>query len=143
MDRRYPDHPRVGAAAVVWRGNQVLLVRRAKPPRQDEWSLPGGMQQLGETLHDAVRREVREETGAEIDILGLVEVLDAIFPDDTGQIEHHYTLIDYAAEWRSGEIAAGDDAADACWVSPDELPRFSLQDDTLRVIKKSAAMRGQ
>lgn len=139
-DRHYPARPIVGVGAVVLRGADVLLIRRGKPPRLGEWSLPGGAQELGETVHHTARREVREETGVEIEIVGLIDVIDAIRPDAGGRIESHYTLIDFAARWRSGTPRAGDDALEAAWIEPATLTGLDLWEETLRVIEAARAM---
>ncbi len=138
--RAYPDRPIVGVGVVVWRGGRVLLVRRGNPPRAGSWSLPGGAQELGETVFEAARREVREETGLEIAVVEVVEVVDSIHRDDAGRVAYHYTLIDLVAVAAGGELAAADDAIDAVWANPDELPRFQLWSETARVIAKSQAV---
>lgn len=140
-ERRYPDRPLVGVGVVIWRGDRVLLVRRANPPRQGEWSLPGGAQELGETVFEAARREVREETGLEVEITGLITVVDAIRRDQAGAVAYHYTLVDVAAEWRAGEAQALDDAAEVVWAAPDALEKFDLWSETLRVIRLAAEPR--
>ena len=141
--RTYPARPIVGVGVVVWRGDRVLLIQRGKAPRRGEWSIPGGAQEVGETVEAAGRREVREETGLEIEITGFLAVVDAIRPDEEGRIRSHYTLIDFAAEWVSGEAVAGDDAADCRWVHPDELPDYGLWDETLRMIRISSERRSE
>ena len=134
MSREYPDYPMVGVGVVVWKDNAVLLIQRGKPPRAGTWSLPGGRQELGETTREAGVREVREETGLEVDIKDLIDVVDTIHRDDEGRVRMQYTLVDYWAEWVSGELVAGTDAADARWVDPADLPAYNLWDETLRVI---------
>lgn len=133
--RTYPERPIVGIGAVVWRADRVLLARRARPPRKGEWSLPGGAQKVGETVFEAARREVMEETGIAIEILGLAEVVDSIQRDDQGRILYHYTLIDLVAEWRSGEAVAGGDAAEVAWFGLEDLADLGLWSETLRVIR--------
>lgn len=134
----YPTQPVVGVAAVVWRADRLLLIRRAKAPRAGEWSLPGGRQELGETVAEAARREVAEETGLDVVVLDVVAVVDSIHRDEAGRIEFHYTLIDMLAEWRSGEALAGGDAADVAWVTLDELGAYGLWSETERVIRLAA-----
>ena len=116
------------------RSDHVLLVRRARPPRTGEWSLPGGLQKLGETVAEAARREVLEETGLTIRVLGLADVVDLIEPDDDAGIRYHYTLVDVVASVEKGRLRAGDDAADACWFPLETLSKQPLWDETRRVI---------
>lgn len=141
--RTYPERPIVGIGVVVWRERRVLLVRRANPPRAGEWSLPGGAQRLGETLTEAARREVMEETGLAIDGIRLVTALDLIERDPDGRVRHHYTLIDLVAEAGAGEPVAGDDAAAVAWFRLDELDGLGLWTKTRQVIAQAAALRGR
>ncbi|HLT78256.1 MAG TPA: NUDIX hydrolase [Ferrovibrio sp.] len=139
MSREYPEQPLIGLGAIVWKDGKVLMVQRGRPPRQGIWSLPGGLQLLGETVAEGIRREIREETGVEIELLGLVEVVDSVQRDAAGRVLYHYTIVDYAARWVSGEAVAGDDAAAVAWVDPAELHRLDTWNETLRVIEKSRA----
>ena len=141
MTREYPDYPMVGVGVVVWKDETVLLIQRGKPPRAGAWSLPGGRQELGETTREAGVREVLEETGIKIEIKGLIDVVDTINRDDSGRVRMQYTLVDYWAEWKSGEPTASTDADDARWVHPEDLPDYNLWDETLRVIHVSAKSR--
>ena len=131
----------MGVGVVVLRGDEVLLVRRGAPPLEGRWSIPGGKQERGETVRDAAHREIREEAGIEIALTGLVDVVDGIRRDDTGTVVSHYTLIDFAAEWVSGELVAGDDAAEALWTSLQALDDYRLWSETRRIIAAAAAMR--
>jgi 8-oxo-dGTP diphosphatase len=140
--RAYPDRPVVGVGVVVWRKDKFLLVRRAKAPNAGQWSLPGGAQELGETVFEAAHREVMEETGLDVDILGLVDVVDGIRLDDQGRIQFHYTLVDVVAESISGEAVAADDAQAVCWCRLDELSDLGLWSETERIIRESARKLG-
>jgi 8-oxo-dGTP diphosphatase len=127
--------PAVGV--VCLRGDEVLLVRRGRPPRQGEWSLPGGRIEPGERAVDAALRELREETGVEAEITGLIDVVDGLFPE----AGRHYVLIDYAARWLSGEPVAGDDAVEARFVALDAVEALVDWPETRRVIRMAAAAR--
>jgi len=127
--------PAVGVVCVRGRPGQeeVLLIRRGKPPRTGEWSLPGGRIEPGERAVDAALRELREETGVEAGLVGLVDVVDGLFP----QAGLHYVLIDYAAVWRSGEPVAGDDAAEARFVPVAEIAALIDWSETRRIIRQA------
>ncbi len=141
--RDYPDRPWVGVGVVVWSGDAVLLVRRANTPRKGQWSIPGGMQEVGETAHQAGIREVFEETGLEIEIDGLIDVVDLILPDDAGRVRTHYTLIDFHGHCvqDGAKPCPGDDADAALWVSISVLDEYALWPQTRRVIDASRAIR--
>ena len=123
--------PAVGVVCI--RGDEVLLIRRGKPPREGEWSLPGGRIKPGERAVDAALRELREETGVEADIVGLIDVVDGLFPE-AGM---HYVLIDYVALWRSGEPVAGDDAMEARFCSKAEVEALIDWSETRRIIAQA------
>ena len=122
---------------VCLRGDEVLLIRRGTPPRQGEWSLPGGRIEPGERAMDAALREVREETGIEAEIIGLIDVVDGLFPE----AGRHYVLIDYAARWLAGEPVAGDDAVDARFAPLAEVDALIDWSETRRIIRMAAAAR--
>ncbi len=124
----------MGVGAIVVNRRRVLLVRRARAPRRGEWSLPGGLQKLGETVAEAARREVLEETALDVRILGLADVVDLIERDEEGRVRYHYTLIDLVACRQGGEIRAGSDAAEAVWADVAALDGYGLWAETTRVI---------
>jgi len=128
--------PAVGV--VCFRGEEVLLIRRGQPPRLGEWSLPGGRIEPGEGVRAAALRELAEETGVAADLVGLIDVVDGIFPE-TGR---HYVLIDYAAVWTGGEPAAGDDAAEAAFLPFEEALARVNWDETRRILIAAKAMVG-
>lgn len=134
MSHEYPPAPVVGVGGVVIDAGCVLLVRRAHAPRQGEWSLPGGRVELGETLLEAVRRELREETGLDVAVGPLVECFDRIHRDDAGRIRYHFVIADYLCRVTGGTLRAGDDAADAVWVAPDALPGYQVNAHASAVI---------
>jgi 8-oxo-dGTP diphosphatase len=119
---------------VCLRDGEVLLIRRGREPRLGEWSLPGGRIEPGERAMDAALRELREETGVEAEILGLVDVVDGLFPEHG----RHYVLIDYVARWIGGEPVAGDDAAEAAFMPVEEALRRVDWDETRRIIAMAA-----
>lgn len=134
--------PVLGVGAVIWNEDgDVLLIRRGKPPRLGQWSIPGGHVEWGESLRDALIREVREETGLEVEILGLIDVIDSISRDEKGEITRHYVLIDFTARPVGGTLAAGTDASDARWVPFAMLDEYTLWSETRRVIEASARYR--
>jgi 8-oxo-dGTP diphosphatase len=147
MLRSYPSCPIVGVGAVIVRepvrgvmgSPEVLLVRRANPPLQGEWSLPGGALELGEKLREGVAREVLEETGLKVEVGPVIEVIDSIFPDGEGRTQYHYVLIDYLCHPRAGTAVAASDASELCWARADELDGFGLRPVTLEVIRKGLA----
>lgn len=140
MGRRYPDRPVLGVGAVVLAGEQVLLVKRGSPPSQGLWSLPGGAVELGESLTQAVAREVREETGLAVEVGPLLGVFERLLKDAQGRLEYHYILLDYLCQAHLTPPRAGDDAAEARWVALADLERAGLTPDTIQVIRKAAAL---
>jgi 8-oxo-dGTP diphosphatase len=167
--REYPDRPISGVGVVVLRDNEVLMIKRGREPRIGQWSIPGGKQKIGETWRETAAREVREETGVEIEVIGIVDVVDAIVRDgdpprpgteearhaanddgrDDGKVttlhrdarvRYHYTLVDCAARWTGGDPVAGGDAAHAEWWPLDRLDELSLWTETVRIISEAAAL---
>jgi len=135
MKREYPDHPLVGVGAVIVKDGAVLLVRRGHDPGRGEWAMPGGRLRLGETLAQAARREVREETSVEIEAGEVLSVTDLIQRDDAGRVRYHYVLVDLLARYVSGEPRAGSDALDVRWVDARDLDAYPMPDRTRRVLE--------
>src|ERR1051326_1283928 len=138
--REYPDRPLLGVGAVIVRGDEVALVRRAHAPRLGEWSIPGGLVELGETLRQAAEREALEETSLVIESGEVLEVFESITPDAAGKINFHYVVVDFLCNLKSGELRAGADASEARWVSRSSLHELNLTEITLRVLHKAFAL---
>ncbi len=136
MKRDYPERPIVGVGAVIVSQNRALLVRRNTEPLKGEWSVPGGMLELGEKLRDGVRREALEETGLQVEPGEVLEVFDSIFTDDHGRTQYHYVLIDYLCRVISGEARAASDVSAVQWVTEDELSALNLRESIARVLRK-------
>lgn len=138
--RKNPTRPHVGVGAVIFKQAEILLIRRGKPPKQGQWSLPGGAQELGETVREAVVREVREETGLSIEVGALLDTIDFIEYSEK-KVAFHYTLIDFVADYEDGVLQAGSDAEDARFFSLDEALSLPLWTETKRVIEMAAKNR--
>ena len=139
MNNNRTPVPAVGV--VCLRGAEVLLIRRRNAPRAGEWSLPGGRIEWGEAAATAALRELREETGVNAELIGLVDVVDGVFR--TGDaIWAHYVLVDFAARWTGGEPVAADDASEARFVAVSTLDSFNLWPETLRIIREAARRFG-
>ena len=140
MGRRdYPERPLVGAGAVIVRGDQVVLVRRGRPPLAGEWSIPGGVVKLGETLRQAAEREAREETSLEIEADEVLEVFESITPDAQGKTCYHYVIVDFLCRLKSGELRAGSDAMEVKWCRAEELAEQKVSEAATKVILKALA----
>lgn len=140
-----PRRPIAAVGAVCLRGDEVLLIRRGAPPLENHWSLPGGRIEWGERAANAALRELKEETGCDGELIGLIDVIDGLMGRSgaaDGPPWGHYVLIDYAVRWTGGEPRAGDDAREARFFSPDELERLGLWTETLRVIAAGRRIAG-
>ena len=131
----YPDQPRVAVGAIVFKDNRVLLVRRGKPPAEDQWAIPGGRVEIGETLQEAAEREILEETAITIRARVPVYTFDVIERDTRDRIRFHYVIVDLAADYIRGKPRAGDDASAARWVSSDELATLKVNPKTRQLLK--------
>lgn len=137
----YPSKPVVAVGAIVFKRDEVLLVRRANEPNKGQWSLPGGRQELGETVVDTAVREVSEETAVTVRPVCLVDVVDSITKDETGSITYHYTLVELMCQWEDGVPVANDDALEAQWFALNDLPSLGLWSETEKVIEKAWDLR--
>ncbi len=129
-----PSAPVVGVGGVLIRDGKVLLIRRGKPPLYGRWVVPGGTVELGESLEQALVREMREETGLEVVPLEVLTVFDRI-ERDGDRVVYHYVIVDYLCRWLGGEARAASDALEAAWAALDDLPRFDLPQKALEVVQ--------
>lgn len=146
--REYPDQPMIGVGGVVIENGRTLLIRRASPPLKGEWSIPGGLLEVGETLEQGVARELAEETGLEVRVIELIEVFERIFPapanadgtpGDSARPQYHFVILDYLCEIRGGTLSAGSDALEFAWAREEELTKFGVTVAATRVLKKAFA----
>ncbi len=135
--KTFSPHPRPSCHAVIADGRRLVLVERAHEPYRGWWGLPGGAVELGETVEEALRREVREETGLDVDVGGFLTLKDAIACDARNRILYHYVILFFRATLLGGELRAGDDAASAVWVEAAELHRYRLVPGIEDVIGKA------
>jgi 8-oxo-dGTP diphosphatase len=138
--REYPERPLVGVGGVVIAKGQTLLIRRGNAPLEGQWSIPGGMLELGESIIEGVRRELAEETGIEVRVLELIEVFERVIPGDGGRTRYHFVILDYLCEMVSGEAKAASDVTDVAWASEEELEKYELTAIATRVIKRAFDM---
>lgn len=143
MAREYPTAPVAAVGGVVLDGDRVLLVRRAPPPRQGEWSLPGGRLELGESLVEGAAREVREETGLAVAVGSVVEVFDRVHRDEAGRIRFHFVIVDFLCRVTGGTLQAGDDAAEARWATRDEVTALGVNAFAAAVIARAFRIRDE
>jgi 8-oxo-dGTP diphosphatase len=134
MKREFPEHPIVGVGAVVVDRGRVLLVRRGREPLKGQWSIPGGMVELGEDLPRAIRRELFEETGLRVKPITVLEVFDRILLK-RGRVRFHYVIVDFACRKTGGRLEPSSDVLDACWARRQELGRFRLNKKAKEVIE--------
>jgi ADP-ribose pyrophosphatase YjhB (NUDIX family) len=140
-DRRYPKRPLVGVGALIFNRGRILMAQRGKEPLKGWWSLPGGALEIGESLDAAVRREVLEETGLEIEPVRVFEIFERIMRDAEGRPEYHYVLIDYVCRITGGTLRAGDDVCRVEWVRPEGLKELQITEGTLDLIEKAFRKR--
>ena len=136
MQREFPEVPLVGVGAIIIEDARVLLVKRLHPPLQAEWSIPGGVLEVGELVGEAAIREAREETGLTVEPRELLGVYDRILRNPEQRVQYHYVLIDFLCRRVAGDLLAASDAAEVRWFRREELPALKLAEDTLDVIGK-------
>ena len=139
-ERSYPDHPWIGVGGIIFQEDRVLLIKRGKEPGLGLWSIPGGIVEVGETAAEALQREMEEETGLEVETIGLVEVFERIFPDKEGRILYHYVILDYLCVLKGGRLAAGSDVTEAAFFPRSQLVSLGVAPEATRVIEKAYAM---
>jgi mutator protein MutT len=144
FSREYPERPVMGVGGVIVDRGRTVLIRRGTEPLLGEWSIPGGSIEIGETIEEAVRRELLEETGLEVGVLELIELFDRIYPQegaaDKKKPRFHYVIADYLCELVGGEPRAGSDVTDLAFAREEDLPQFHLTEKATSVLKKAFAM---
>lgn len=136
MRRKYPKQPVMSVGAVIIEKGKVLLIRRAAPPGKGLWAVPGGTVKLGEKLVDAVKREVKEETGLEIEVGKLIDLVEVLTKDEKGRIEYHYVIADYEAKVIGGKLKASSDALEVKWFNLNEIDKIEATKSTKKILKK-------
>ena len=139
MAHEFPAGPVVGVGGVIVNEGRALIIKRANEPYKGQWSIPGGRVELGEALADAVRREMREETGLDVAVGPLIEVFERI-QHDVGGVRYHFVIVDYLCSCTGGELRAGDDAEDAVWVTSEQLEHYDIRASAVAVIRKGLDM---
>jgi mutator protein MutT len=141
VTRRFPARPIVSVGAVIVDGGRVVLAQRAHEPLKGEWSLPGGVVEIGETLEAAVAREALEETGLNVGVGPVIEVLDRIQKDAEGRVEFHYVIVDYLCRLEGAAVlAAASDASDVRWVAEEAIDEYRLTPAAAAVVRRAFAM---
>jgi 8-oxo-dGTP diphosphatase len=138
LSRIYPARPFLAVSAAIFRDGRVLIVRRAQPPAHGLYTLPGGGVELGETLEEAVIREVREETALDVEPVALAGYRQAIVRDGDGRVERHFVILPFAARWRGGEVSLNEELAEWHWLKPAELDGLKTTDGLAQVIATAA-----
>jgi 8-oxo-dGTP diphosphatase len=139
VKRLYPSQPVVGVGAIVIEKGKILLEQRGNEPAKGQWTIPGGVVEVGESLEAAVKRETKEETGLDVEVQRLVDVVDQVHYDNQGQIEYHFVIIDYAAKVKTGKATAASDAKDVRWVEISEVENYNLTPSFRRFFVKNKA----
>lgn len=140
VSREYPMMPIVAVGAIVRKGDTVLLVQRGQEPAKGRWVIPGGAVELGEKVQEAVKRELREECGIEIEVGPVAAVVDRIERDAAGRVRYHYVIIDFFCDYISGELRPASDAVQARWVKAEELPWYDLSAKSLELVRQALGL---
>jgi 8-oxo-dGTP diphosphatase len=140
--RTYPTRPYLAVSAAIFRNGKVLIVRRARPPAQGVYTLPGGGVELGETLEEAVIREVREETALEVAPVALAGYRQAIARDGDGRVERHFVILPFAARWVAGEVSLNEELAEAHWLAPNDLGGLTTTEGLAQIVSAAAERIG-
>ena len=140
MGKEYPPAPVVGVGGVVVRAGRALIIRRGHEPRKGEWSIPGGVVEIGESLHEAVRRELPEETGLRVEVGVLVEAFDRIHRDVAARVRYHFVILDFLCAAPDGLAVPGSDAEAVAWVTADELAAYGVNPHAAAVVRKALAL---
>ena len=143
MQREFPEVPLIGVGAIIIEGDRVVLVKRAHPPLQAEWSIPGGVLEVGELVREAAVREASEETGLTVETIELLGVYDRVLRNPEQRVQYHYVLIDFLCRQVAGDLVAASDAAAVRWFTRKELTALKLAEDTIDVIRKGFAKLGE
>jgi 8-oxo-dGTP diphosphatase len=138
--RTYPTRPFLAVSAAIFRDGRVLIVRRARPPAQGIYTLPGGVVEVGETLEQAVIREILEETALAIEPVALAGYREAIVRDADARVERHFVILPFAARWRSGEVALNEELAEAHWLAPSELAGLRTTEGLAQIVAAAAEL---
>jgi len=142
-ERTYPTRPFLAVSEAIFRDGKVLVVRRARKPALNLYTMPGGVVEAGEMLIDAVKREVREETALEIEPIALAGHREAVMRDREGKVERHFVILCFAARWVLGEPALNEELDDARWLAPSELGGLRTTDGLAEIVADAAKMIGQ
>ena len=142
MRREYPSGPVVAVGVIIREGPRLVLVQRDKEPSKGLWSFPGGAVELGESLHDAARREAWEETNLQVELGQVATVIDHVVRDERGRVQYHYVILDYLARPIGGSLQAGTDVRDARWFSLDELRALAMTEKASQLARQLLAEEG-
>lgn len=140
--RAYPNRPYLAVSAAIMRGGQLLIVRRVRPPARGLFTLPGGGVEAGETLHEAMMREVREETALTVAPIGLAGHREVVIRDDAGRVARHFVILAFAARWLAGEPALNDELAEWRWIAPVDLGTLKTTEGLGEIVHAAFALAG-